>query len=125
MICLEEKDVTDLPESQQRALLALVGDPAYAPTYIEAAKYAGIHVGTLKSYLKRTRENYPEIYKLAFVIRRWQLIDRHKQAVERAAEHSHQYHKGMMKHTMKYLKKNDNHLDHLLRREYASQQPSY
>ena len=38
MICLEEKDVTDLPESQQRALLALVGDPNYAPTYIEAAK---------------------------------------------------------------------------------------
>ena len=102
MIHLSEEDVIELPEGQQRALLALTGQEE-APTYEEASEIAGIHIGTLKRYLKRIRENHPATYMFAFKIRKWQLAVRHQQALETADEHSHEYHSNVYRSEMKQL----------------------
>ena len=103
MIHLSEEDFPELPESQKRSLLALVGDEERVPTYNEAAETAGIHIGTLKRYLKRIRENHPATYLFAFKIRRLQLAVRHQEALERADEHSHEYHSNKFRSEMKQL----------------------
>ena len=102
MIHLSEADVVELPEGQQRALLALTGQEE-APTYEEASEIAGIHIRTLKRYLKRIRENHPGTYQFAFKIRRWQLAVRHTEALGRADEHSHEYHSNKFRSEMKQL----------------------
>ena len=102
MIHLSPEDVVELPEGQQRALLALTGQEE-APTYEEASEIAGIHIGTLKRYLKRIRENHPATYMFAFKIRRLQLAVRHQEALERADEHSHEYHSNKYRSEMKQL----------------------
>ena len=116
MIYLTEAEVATLPEGQQRAVLALVGDEERVPTYNEAAEIAGIHVGTLRRYLRRIRERHPSIYKLTYMVRRMQLGVRHKEALERADEHSHKYHKAMRRQHKQILGYSDNQLVEMMRR---------
>lgn len=88
-----------LPDGQQRALDSLInGADGTAVTYREAAESLGIAVGTLKTHLKRIRKNDPDTYYFMMnTFRKPQLAVRHKEALERADAHSHQYHINMIK----------------------------
>ena len=94
-----------LPDGQQRALDSLInGADGTAVTYREAAESLGIAVGTLKTHLKRIRRNDPDTYY--FMINTFmkpQLAVRHKEALERADAHSHQYHINMIKKTQVFI----------------------
>ena len=102
-LTIDEKDLIELPEGQRRALIALVGQ-GNAPSYEAAAKKAGIGVGTLYTHLKRVRDRRPDIYKFAMKLRRIHLEERHRQALETADEHSHLFHKNMLRMSNNQLK---------------------
>ena len=89
-----------LPDGQQRALDSLInGADGKAVTYRQAAESLGIAVGTLKTHLKRIRRNDPDTYYFMMnTFRKPQLDVRHQEALDRADEHSHRYHRNMLRH---------------------------
>ena len=80
------RGLSQLPPDQRRALDALVGGED-ARTYVEAAKVAGMSLGTLKIHLRRVRLLRPGV--CAF--RRAQLAQRHREAMQNRRAHSRAY----------------------------------
>ena len=80
-------NLSSLPEGQQRAVAALVsGDQAR--TYPEAAKVAGMSLGTLYTHLIRVKRNHPRVYKEVRKVREAQLAVRHHNALASAKAHT-------------------------------------
>ncbi len=75
-----------------KAVHSLVG-MGKAVTYKSAAENLGIGVGTLYTYLKRVRRNHPEIYQTIMGVRKAQLAQRHEEALAKADEHNHMWHR--------------------------------
>jgi hypothetical protein len=83
-------DLSILPEGQHRAVIALIGGEK-AVTYGQAADKANMSLGTLFTHLRRVRHNHPELYETVCTVRLSQLEERHKEALQRAEEHSYDY----------------------------------
>jgi prephenate dehydrogenase len=79
--------LNNLSPKQQEAVHALIGGTK-ARTYQEAADLMGIHLGTLYTYLRRIKEQHPEIYSAVMQVRKDQLAERHIQAQKRARKHT-------------------------------------
>jgi len=84
------RGLSQLPPDQRRALDALVGGED-ARTYVEAAKVAGMSLGTLKTHLRRVRLLRPGVYKSVSAFRRAQLAQRHREAMQNRRAHSRAY----------------------------------
>lgn len=84
-------DLSPLPPGQRRAVLALVGGGEVARTYPEAAKLAGMSLGTLYIHFRRIRQRHPDVYAAIRGVRLAQLAERHAAALEAARAHSRRY----------------------------------
>ena len=80
-------DLTPLPEGQKRAVRALISGER-ARTYPEAAKVAGVSLGTLYTHLRRVKRNHPVVYKKVQRVRQAQLAVRHHSALLNARAHT-------------------------------------
>ena len=83
-------DLRCLPPGQRRAVVALLGGGT-ARTYPEAAKLAGMGLGTLHTHLGRIRQGHPDVYAEIRRVRSTQLAVRHRLAQQAARAHSRAY----------------------------------
>lgn len=79
-------NLSRLPPGQCRAIKALIGGGEQARTYGEAAKLAGMSVGTLFTHVNRVKTRHPRIYKKVRAVRLAQLPLRHEEALGNARE---------------------------------------
>ena len=84
------RDIKSLPDGQRKSVVGLVGGDR-ARTYIEASEIAGISVNTLYTHLRRIRARHPKLYGAIYKVRKNQLQVRHREAVNRARDHTRQY----------------------------------
>ena len=84
------RDIKSLPDGQRKSVVGLVGG-GRARTYIEASEIAGISVNTLYTHLRRIRTNHPTLHKAIYRERKAQLKVRHREAADRARDHTRQY----------------------------------
>ena len=80
-------DLSPLPEGQHRAIRALIGGKM-ARTYPEAARIAGMSLGTILTHVNRVRRMRPKLYQRIREVRLAQLNYRHEDALEAARAHS-------------------------------------
>ena len=80
-------ELLSLPEGQRRAVSSLISGN-HARTYPEAAKEAGMSLGTLYTHLRRVRRNHPRVYKEVRRVRECQLAVRHHNALDNARSHT-------------------------------------
>ncbi len=83
-------DLSSLPEGQRRAVLALIGGEL-ARTYPDAAKIAGVSLGTMHTHVRRVRQNHPELYQAIRKVRKDQLAVRHHNAIDNARAHTREW----------------------------------
>ena len=90
------KHIQFLPGGQLRAVAGLVGGDS-ARTYKEASIIAGMSLGTLHTHLRRIRTRHPRLHKSIYRERKAQLKVRHREAVDRARDHTREYFKRVRK----------------------------
>ena len=83
-------DLSSLPEGQQRAIEALLSG-GEARTYPQAARLAGMSLGSLLTHCNRIRKRHPALYAKIREVRLAQLADRHEDALAAARAHSEKH----------------------------------
>ena len=66
---------------------ALIGGEQ-ARTYLDAAKIAGMSLGTMHTHVRRVRQNHPKLYQALRKVRMAQLAVRHHNAIDNARAHT-------------------------------------
>jgi len=74
-------NLASLPMQQRWAIVALVSGGGR--TYPDAARLAGMSLGTMLTHINRVRENHPDIYEAVRAVRLAQLAARHEAALRR------------------------------------------
>jgi hypothetical protein len=84
--------VTDLPPGARRVVDCLLGRPhrLEAVTYGQAARCAGVHIGTVRRVLVELRREHPDLHRVVMGVRGWQLRWRHAVAEARARRRRHE-----------------------------------
>ena len=80
-----------LPAGQYTAVAALLGNGGR--TYAAAATAAGVSVNTLKTQLRRVRQQQPAVWAQVHAVRAAHLAQRHAAALARADAHSRAWHR--------------------------------
>ena len=83
--------LTILSEGQYRVAMALIADRS-GRTYQAVADELGLHLGTVHQYLRRIRQQHPDVYAALMKERARQLAVRHREALARAKAHSKEWH---------------------------------
>ena len=80
-------DLSALPPGQRRAVESLIGG-RIARTYPDAARIAGMSLGSLLTHVNRVRQRHPELYSAIRSVRLAQLARRHEDALAAASGRS-------------------------------------